>query len=135
MNDGALAMNGPSSPKFASAAGDAVAGPRERQVGVELDPVEWPVFGRDLDALPTAGGGRLILPLVLVERQLGAEVLLEDGDLDLHFRNDVAAYADFLACRRRHQRRLAGQAGIPSIGTVPNTPRTSSEWNPRPALR
>jgi hypothetical protein len=25
--------------------------------------------------------------------------------------------------------------GWPSPGTVPNTPRTSSEWTPRPALR
>ena len=29
---------------------------------------------------------------------------------------------------------LPAAVGIPSSGTVPNTPRTSSEWKPRPAL-
>jgi hypothetical protein len=93
------------------------------------------VLGGDLDPLPARRGAGRVLAFVGDVLLLGLEVLLEHRDLHLHARDDVGAQADLLAGGGRHQRVGPTTPGWPSPGTVPNTPRTSSEWTPRPALR
>src|SRR5277367_4385793 len=71
--------------------------------------MDGPILGRDLDALAAAGRGGLVLTLVLVEPQFGAEVLLKHGDLHRQLGNNVAANPDFLPGGWSQKRRLAGQ--------------------------
>jgi len=60
---------------------------------------------------------------------LGLEVFAEHGPPALVFGIKVGAHADLEAARRRQQGRAAQKAGLALAGTVPNTPRASSEWS------